>query len=138
MQGSDGGGTFRLLFWNLHKIWIEECINLNSVQFGRRCIIGWVTRLVPSGGQNWPPWDSRVQKLSFEPLISLMCASQFLKIFVFRPTDIYNTSRNPQKNCHLILKCYLRLYFWKNSKTFFSFFDTKIFLVFVVRGQFSH
>ena len=22
VQGSDGGGTFHLLFWNLHKIWI--------------------------------------------------------------------------------------------------------------------
>ena len=22
LQGSDGGGTFRLPFWNLHKIWI--------------------------------------------------------------------------------------------------------------------
>ena len=21
VQGSDGGGTFSLLFWNLHKIW---------------------------------------------------------------------------------------------------------------------
>ena len=22
VQGSDGGGTFCLLFWNLHKIWL--------------------------------------------------------------------------------------------------------------------
>ena len=31
VQGTDGGGTFRLLFWNLHKIWIKEFIDLNSV-----------------------------------------------------------------------------------------------------------
>ena len=43
LQGSDGGGTFCLLFWNLHKIWIWESNDLNSVQFGQCCIIGWVT-----------------------------------------------------------------------------------------------
>ena len=37
---SNGGGTFRLHFWNLRKIWIKESIDLNSVQFGRRCNIG--------------------------------------------------------------------------------------------------
>ena len=30
---SDGGGTFRLHFWNLHKIWMSESIDLNSVGF---------------------------------------------------------------------------------------------------------
>jgi hypothetical protein len=30
----NGGGTFRLLIWNLHKIWIQESIYLNSVGFG--------------------------------------------------------------------------------------------------------
>ena len=39
----DGGGTFCLHFWNLHKIWIQESIDLNSVQFGRLCNTGWVT-----------------------------------------------------------------------------------------------
>ena len=43
---TDGGGTFRLLFWNLRKIWIKESIDLNSVQFGRRCKIGWVTSVI--------------------------------------------------------------------------------------------
>ena len=37
---SDGGGTFRLDFWNLHKIWIKKSIELNSVQFGQHCNIG--------------------------------------------------------------------------------------------------
>ena len=27
----DGGETFRLHFWNLHKIWIKESIDLNSI-----------------------------------------------------------------------------------------------------------
>ena len=35
--------SFCLLFWNLHKIWIQESIDLNSVGFGQRCIIGWMT-----------------------------------------------------------------------------------------------
>ena len=45
----DGGGTFRLHFWNLHKIWIQESIDLNSVQFGWRCNIGWVTSVLTEG-----------------------------------------------------------------------------------------
>ena len=40
---SDSGGFFCLHFWNLHKIWIQESIDLNSIRFGRRCNIGWVT-----------------------------------------------------------------------------------------------
>ena len=35
--------TFCLLFWNLHKIWMQESIGLNSVGFSWRWIIGWVT-----------------------------------------------------------------------------------------------
>ena len=27
----DGEGTFRLHFWNLHKVWIKESIDFNSV-----------------------------------------------------------------------------------------------------------
>ena len=46
---SDIGGTFRLHFWNLHKIWIKESINLNSVRFGQRCNIGWVLEVPPLG-----------------------------------------------------------------------------------------
>ena len=38
----NGGGTFRLQFWNLHKIWNQDSIDLNSVWFGQRCNIGWV------------------------------------------------------------------------------------------------
>ena len=30
-KGSDGGGTFRLYFWNLHKIWLKGSIDLSSV-----------------------------------------------------------------------------------------------------------
>ena len=37
------GGTFRLHFWNQYKIGMKESIDLNSVRFGRRCNIGWVT-----------------------------------------------------------------------------------------------
>ena len=37
---SDGGGTFCLLFWNLHKNLDIESINLDSEQFGRDCNIG--------------------------------------------------------------------------------------------------
>ena len=40
VQGSDGGGTFRLHSRNLHKIWIKESVDLNSVRFGRSCSIG--------------------------------------------------------------------------------------------------
>ena len=43
LGGSDGGGTFRLYFWNLHKIWSERSIDLSSVRFGLSCDIGWVT-----------------------------------------------------------------------------------------------
>ena len=35
-------------FWNLHKIWIEESINLNSVWFRWSCNIGWVTSICTS------------------------------------------------------------------------------------------
>ena len=31
---SDGGGTFPLQFWNLHKIWVKQSDVVNSVQFG--------------------------------------------------------------------------------------------------------
>ena len=33
LMRSNGGGTFRLHCWNLHKIWIQESIDLNSVRF---------------------------------------------------------------------------------------------------------
>ena len=46
VQVSDGGGTFHLHFWNLRKIWIWESIDLNSVWFGRRWNIGWVTSVL--------------------------------------------------------------------------------------------
>ena len=35
IQGSDGGETFCLLFRNLHKIWIEESMDLNFNEFSR-------------------------------------------------------------------------------------------------------
>ena len=41
-----GGGTFHLHFWNPHKIWIKEFIDLNSIRFGRYCNIGWVTSAI--------------------------------------------------------------------------------------------
>ena len=37
VQGSDGGGTFRLLFWNLHKVWNPSILTPSD---GQRCIIG--------------------------------------------------------------------------------------------------
>ena len=37
---SDGGGTFCLHFLNLHEIWIQESIDLNSIRFGQCCNIG--------------------------------------------------------------------------------------------------
>ena len=30
VQDSDSGGTFCLHFWNLHKIWIQESIDLKT------------------------------------------------------------------------------------------------------------
>ena len=48
LQRSDGGGTFRLHFWNLLKIWIQESesIDLNSIGFCQRYNIGWVTSVL--------------------------------------------------------------------------------------------
>ena len=39
IQSRDGGGTFHLLFWNLHKIWRQKSIDLSSIGFSRRCIM---------------------------------------------------------------------------------------------------
>ena len=49
---SEDGGTFRVYFWNSHKILDVKTINPNSVWFDRSCNIGWVTSELAIW-QNW-------------------------------------------------------------------------------------
>ena len=41
LQSSDGGGTFCLLFWNLHKEVVEQSMVIFSIDIGQRCTIAW-------------------------------------------------------------------------------------------------
>ena len=39
--GSDSGGTFCLLFWNLHKEIVKQSMVIFSIDIGQRCTLPW-------------------------------------------------------------------------------------------------
>ena len=76
---------FRLLFWNLHKIWIQESIDLNSVGFGRCCIISWVTSELTVWNSSLKSWALHIICLKYfsSETLQLKEQTEHSEIFYF-------------------------------------------------------